>query len=175
MGMARSQQLNGSSSSQVVSELDLRIKALYVLGFELAYNPAATSFEGDGLVFQSRLRMAAQVYFLPLDMFSMYLTAGIGSDHMKDLVNLTGDNTSYHGGLGAEVYVGENMAIGAEYLMLIPGVRSVQKTIVSSALQSVVNTPGSPSAPQLDMESLTASDFINPGNFQATLSFRYYF
>ena len=147
-----------------------------ILAVALSYNPGALPVDEEALSFSSRLRLAGKLHFLPLDAVSMYLTAGLGAQDFDGLVDFTGDNTSYHGGLGAEIYIGQHVTCTAEYATVVPGVRSIQDTVVTQALESA-SVDGS-SAINIDdfaVDDLDPATFIDPANFQVTAGLRYYF
>jgi opacity protein-like surface antigen len=173
-GVTRSHQLDNSDANQFVSELQVRGRFWQVLGLELAYNPAAHAGVTGDLVFSSQFRIAGQIFFLPLDFMSMYVSVGVGSNNFGELFSIAADSNSYHGGLGAEFYVWDNLAVGAEWLMVVPGVRSIQRTVVSHALAEAFPGADQPTS-NIDVQSLDAWDFVHPRNFQLTFGARYYF
>ena len=172
-GVSHTRQINDQAESDLVSELELTMKLFRFIGMELAYNPAAPNNQQNELVFHSRLRLAGQLHLIPLNVFSMYVSAGLGAEDFTGFSSFTEDTNAYHGGLGAEVFIGEHVAIGAEYLMVVPGIRSIQHNVVSNALEATLGDGDSPSMTQT--ADLNAGDFISPSNFQATLGLRYYF
>lgn len=173
-GLTNSTQLNSDAGQRFVSEIQLRGRFVQVLGLELTYNPAATGASNSALVFDSQFRLAGQIFFLPLDFMSAYLSFGVGANNMGELFSIAGDGNSYHAGVGTEFYVWDNLAVGAEWLMIVPGVRSIQKTVVTHALTAAF--PGDDAAePAVDVNNLSPWDFVNPKNFQLTVGVRYYF
>lgn len=173
LGVSHTRQIDAQAESDIVSELEVTMKLFRFLGMELAYNPAAPNNKQNELVFHSRLRLAGQLHLIPLDVFSMYLSAGLGAEDFTGFSSFTEDTNAYHGGVGAEVFIGEHVAIGAEYLMVVPGIRSIQHNVVSNALEATLGDGDSPSLTQTS--DLNAGDFVSPSNFQATLGLRYYF
>ncbi|GMV40478.1 MAG: hypothetical protein AMXMBFR64_21940 [Myxococcales bacterium] len=175
LGVSHGTQLDASSDSRFVSELLVHVRLVRVLGLQFNFNAAAESADADTLVFHSRLRLAAQIFVVPLDEVGIYLTGGLGADNFKDLASLTAESNSYQAGLGAEVYIDEHFTIAAEYLMVIPGLRSIQQTVLSHALKEGALTEEGAGETIGTPTSYEASDFISPGNFQATVGLRYYF
>lgn len=175
LGVSHGTQLDSSSDDRFVSELLVHVRLVRVLGLQFNFNAAAESADGDSLVFHSRLRLAAQIFVVPLDEVGIYLTGGLGADNFKDLASLTAESNSYQAGLGAEVYIDEHFTIAAEYLMVIPGLRSIQQTVLSHALKEGALTEEGAGETIGTPTSYEASDFISPGNFQATVGLRYYF
>ncbi len=172
-GVTHTQQLTEEAQANLVSELELTMKLFRFLGFEMSYNPAAPGTHENQLAFHSRLRLAGQIHFIPLDVFSMYLSAGVGAEDFSGFSSLTADTNAYQGGLGAEVFIGDHVAIGAEYLMVVPGIRSIQHNVVSNALEATLSDDGTASVSQ--GADMNAGDFVSPSNFQATMGVRYYF
>jgi hypothetical protein len=175
VGMSHGTQLDSSSDDRFVSELSVHAKVLKVIGLQFAYNPAATDAEDQRLVFHSRLRMAAQIFVVPLDSVGIYLAGGLGADSFTDLASITAKSNSYQAGLGAEVYIDEHFTIAGEYLMVVPGVRSIQQTVLAYALKKGALEGEGETYQGPSIDGLSAGDFVSPGNFQATLGVRYYF
>lgn len=173
LGVSHTQQLNEAAQADLVSELEVTMKLFRILALELAYNPAAPENAQNELVFHSRVRLAGQIHFIPLDVFSMYLSAGLGAQGFEGFASVTEDTNSYQGGVGAEVFIGEHMAIGAEYLMVVPGIRSIQHNIVSNALEATLG--GGTEGEVSQVGGMSPTDFISPSNFQTTVGLRYYF
>jgi hypothetical protein len=176
LGVQRTTQFDSVPTSEFVSELEVQLKIFRVLALALSYNPGAAPVEEETLSFSSRLRLTGKLHFLPLEALSMYLTAGLGAQDFDGLVDFAGDNTSYHGGLGAEIFIGNHVAFTAEYAMVVPGVRSIQDTVVTQALDAA-SVDGS-SAINIDdfaVDDLDPTSFIDPANFQVTAGLRYYF
>ncbi len=173
LGVSHTKQVETAAKSDLVSELEFTMRVLRVLAVEFAYNPTAPENLDNELVFHSRVRLAGHLHFIPLDVFSMYMSAGLGSENFDGFSSLTADTNSYQGGLGAEVYIGDHVAIGAEYLMVVPGIRSIQHNVVANALESSLG--GLDNGEVSTTEQVQASQFISPSNFQATVGVRYYF
>lgn len=176
LGLTHGTQLDASTDDRFVSELLVHVRLVRVLGLQFNFNAAAEETESERLVFHSRLRLAAQIFIVPLDEVGIYLTGGLGADNFEDLASLTAESNSYQAGLGAEVYIDGHFTIAAEYLMVVPGLRSIQQTVLSYALkEGALSQDGAVESEVGAGTSFQASDFISPGNFQATLGLRYYF
>ena len=173
MGITHTQQADETAESNLVSELELTMKLFRFIGFEMSYNPAAPTNAENELVFHSRLRLAGQLHLLPLDDFSMYVSAGLGAEDFTGFSSLTEDGNAYQGGLGAEVFIGDHFAVGAEYLMVVPGIRSIQHQVVANALEASLGEGGASAA--AGAADVSATDYVSPSNFQATVGVRYYF
>ncbi len=150
---------------QAAGELRARLRLLRVFGFEMAWSPLAGADEG-ALLQRPRVRMAAQLWVVPLARFGAYLTAGLGARRPGDLFSIAGLSTSYQAGAGAEVYLGDHWAVGAEYLLLVPGVRSIQRHAVERELARQSGAR---------VDSLSTRDVFNARNFQVTVGVRFYF
>lgn len=176
LGVSHGTQLDSSSDDRFVSELLVHVRLVRVLGLQFNFNAAAEEAESEVLVFHSRLRLAAQIFVVPLDEVGIYLTGGLGADNFEDLASITAESNSYQAGLGAEVYIDEHFTIAAEYLMVVPGLRSIQQTVLSYALKKgALSEDGAVPVGAGASPGFEASDFVSPGNFQATVGVRYYF
>ncbi len=176
LGVQHTTQLESAPQSEFVSELELQLKLFRILAVAISYNPGAAPADAEMLAFSSRLRLTGKIHFLPLDAISMYLSAGLGAQNFDGLVDFTGDDTSYHGGLGAEIYIGRHVALTAEYAMVVPGVRSIQDTVVTQALDAAsVDGSGAINIDDFSVDDLDPATFIDPANFQVTAGLRYYF
>lgn len=168
---------SGDTVSAFSNEISIRLKFLYALGLDLAYAPADQRTSVDGLVFGAPLRLSGLLYIVPTDWFSLYAKGGIEGD--SPVAWFTGDDPSnaYHVGGGVEVPVHENWVVGMEFLVLIPGVSSVEDhfgrsvsdlDILRSGLTAGTGVPASASIPEV-------SDYISASNFRLTASVRYFF
>ena len=175
LGMSHATQIDASSEDRFVSELSVHAKLLRIVGLQFAYNFAAEDIEAERLVFHSRLRLAAQIFFIPLDEVGVYMTGGLGAESFTDLASITAGSNSYQAGLGAEVYIDDHFTLAAEYMMVIPGVRSIQETVLSYALKQGALTDSGTEIAGPTMGSLSAGDFVSPANFLTTVGVRYYF
>ncbi len=169
VGLSHVLPVTGGSTNVVISEMNVRLKMLRVLGFDLNYNMAGETELGHGEVYSSNLRASALLYVVPTSVLSIYLSAGAGASNFNSLTSDSATDKSYHGGAGMEIYVGKHLALSTEFLMLIP---QVDKIVVSQKPLRV-DEMGS-----LDTGSMTGpnvADYINPKNFQLTFGLKYFF
>ena len=177
-GFTRAKDLTADSSQNGVgAEISMRLKLFRVLGAEVAMTPLGSrNDDGSDLVFDSKFRLSGLLYLVPLDVLGVYAKAGIGGQSFTDLVKLTDESNSYHAGGGLDVYVGDHVAIGAEFLVLLPGVDSVSKALIRKALTAEQSGPSNAGAPVNDpLAGVSMSDFVNARNFRASMNVRYYF
>jgi hypothetical protein len=177
VGVNRSTPLFGLPEATFTTELSVKFKLLHVFGFEFSYAPTDSVAEGSQLVFDATFRMSGLLYIVPTYPVSFYLKGGIGAGEFTDLFAYDSPTTSYHGGAGFDIHVHENVVIGAEFLLLAPGIASVRDTIASYANEELAryqarirNEPVADSGPELAVK-----DFISVDNFRASVSARYYF
>lgn len=173
-GVGSYHQIDNSQQTEFISEFNVRGRFGRIVGLEMAYNPAGHGVNSSQLVFHSSFRLAGQIFFVPLEEVGVYLTMGVGANNFGELFSIASSSNSYHGGLGVEVYVWDNLAVGAEWLMLVPGIRSIQKTVVTHALNAAIGDEQS-QAQAVNVESLSPWDFVHPRNFQIAIGARYYF
>ena len=155
-------------------DLNLRVKAAYVLGFEFGYSPTDQRFEHEGLVYGGDLKLSGLLYFVPTRYVSAYAKGGIEATSFGDLFNYNGRTASYHVGGGIDVEIDDNWVIGLEYLMLIPGINSVEKAVEDFVNDELVRIQNSQSVTDIPVLP-TAGDFISGDNFRFAVSARYYF
>lgn len=169
VGLSHVLPVTGGSTNVVVSEMNLRLKLLRVLGFDLNYNMTGEQELGHGEVYSSNLRASALLYVVPTSVLSLYLSAGAGASSFNSLTSDSATDKSYHGGAGMEIYVGKHLALSTEFIMLVPQV----DRIVVSQQPLRVDEMGS-----LDTGSISGpnlSDYISPKNFQVTMGLKYFF
>jgi len=175
MGMTQQTQYGGSAQSKFTTDLTLRTRLLYVLGFEFAYSPTDRGVDTDQLVFTGQYRASALLYVVPTSPVAFYLKGGVGAEDIRDLVKVDGDTNSYHAGAGLDVHLGDNFVLGAEFLLLLPGISSVKNTLKNYA-ESELNryrfedneNAGTPKTPGI-------KDFISASNFRVGITAHYYF
>lgn len=137
-------------------ELELRVRVLRALAFEIGVRPLDELPDEGSLVYSSRFRWSGILYLLPLDAFGLYAKAGLGGASLEDMVTFSSASNSYHFGGGVEVYLTDHLAVGSEVLFLLPGARSVVDKMMRD--QTI---------PEL-------GDLVNPRNFRVALGARYY-
>ncbi len=178
MGVSHVTPLSGGTTSSFSNDFSIRMKALYVLGLEFGLSPTDSTPTGD-LVFQNSLRLSGLIYILPTPHVSAYFKGGIEGDDLGAIFSTNDPSNAYHLGGGIDIELGHNVVLGLEFLVLIPGKNSVEKSVESYvngeadrvaalAAQGIVPTDVGADAPEV-------SDFISASNFRFTLGARYYF
>ncbi len=139
--------------------LSLRLQILRYVALELGYAPKQ-GWDGDTqLVFASAYRVSAMLYPVHAERFGIYLKAGYGGSHLKDLITLTSPTNTYHFGGGFEVYLRDKFAVGAEFTTIVPGVGSIKSTMLRN----------------IDKPDFKLGDFIRIENFRVGITGQYYF
>lgn len=174
VGVSRTGDLRADAHESVSPSVDLRLRLFRVMGLDIGYSPLTSNDPSSTLVYQGPLSLSAVLYLVPLSSFGLYAKAGVSGADPKDLFTLTADANAYHGGGGLEVYLGEHFAVGAEFLVLLPGLRSVEKALVADALRRSALRETSGAAAAAD-KPLEVGDFVHGGNFKTSLSLRYFF
>ena len=166
----------GSGMQSSAPSLNVRLKLLRVFGAELSYAPSAGSSQDGDLVGDSTVQASGLLFLLPTEYVGVYGKAGIGSQSFAEMGNPGSASTSYHAGGGFDVHLGDNLAIGAEMLVLIPGAASIDAALSKHGLRSTNENLGTgvQSTDRSPVE-LQMSDLITTDNYQASLSLRYYF
>lgn len=99
-----------------------RLRVLRGLGLEAAYNPMVLS--QDGPMYDSAFKVFALIHIIPTDPVGAYLKLGTGSSSPDGLFRDT-PTATYHVGLGANVYLDDNFALGVEGVMSLPSARDI--------------------------------------------------
>jgi hypothetical protein len=160
------------AQSSATPDLELRLRLFRVMAFDFAYSPLDQQQANTQLTFASQFRASAVLYLVPLEVIGVYAKAGLGGQTLGDLTTVTSATNSYHGGGGLEVYLTDHVALGAEFLVLVPGVTSIQKTVANDLVrrQALVAAGGSDVDPQLGV-----GDFVSAQNFRTSVNVRYFF
>lgn len=179
LGVTNTQGIDGQTSTSFSNELSLRVKALYVLGFEFAYSPTDHS-ENNGLVFTNDLRMSGLLYFVPTPYVSAYAKAGIEADNFGGLFSISDPSNAYHAGGGLDIEITKNISLGLEFLWLIPGKSSVEDQVETFlndeyARYQAALSRGETAPTDLGAAAPEVSDFLSASNFRLTVGARYYF
>ena len=180
VGVNRSTPLGGTAETTFTTELSLKIKALYVFGFEFSYAPTDKVDEASPLVFDSTYRLSGLLYLVPTSPVSFYLKGGLGGGTLEDVFAIDKATTNYHAGAGFDIEAGDNLVIGLEYLLLIPGVAGVRDTLSTYANEEIKRYQSRDENKAEPVSTASAgtpaiSDFISPENFRVTVSARWYF
>ena len=177
VGMNNTTPLGAAAEAAFTTELNIKVKMLHFLGIEFAYSPTDSVESDAGLVFDSTFRISGLLYIVPTYPVNFYLKGGIGAGDISDLFAVDNATNSYHAGAGLDWHIGEHFVVGAEFLLLIPGVSSIKNTIESYANEEIKRFQARDrSAPyEAADESLDVSDFISADNFRVALNARYFF
>lgn len=169
IGITHVMPITGGENNALVSEINVRLRALTILGLDFNYNLAGEKTLGKGEVYNSNYRLSALLYVIPTKVFSVYLLAGAGGSSLDNFNLDVANDKSYHGGAGLELYVGKHFALSTEFLMLIPAFSRV----AISQQPLMLDEYG-----RVNMDSASGpnfGDYINAENFQVTFGLKYYF
>jgi hypothetical protein len=175
LGLGRYLQSAEDPEYAFIAEISIRLRLLRVLGVSFSYNAA----NGDGagpLSFESAFRLTALLYLLPTRWVSVYVIGGLGAMDIRDVIDFSGSTTSYHLGVGLEVYIRNHFAIFADYLWIVPGYASMQATIQGRLEDTANEALTAGVAPTLDevLPALNWWDFLDAGNLQVSIGVRFY-
>ena len=180
LGANSTTQLNGQTTTSFSNELSLKVKGLYVLGFEFAYSPTdRTGSSASELIFTNDLRLSGLLYFLPTPYVQAYAKAGIEADNFGGLFSINDPSNAYHVGGGIDVNITENIVIGIEWLVLIPGKRSVETQVNDYIDEETRRAEQLARAGQIPTDigadAPGVGDFLSASNFRLNIGARYYF
>ena len=169
--------LNSEPVTAFSNEIGIKTRFLHVLAVEFAYSPTDRVDTEQQLVFDSTYRFSGLLYLVPTYPVGLYLKGGLGAGEISELFDPEAETTSYHAGAGLDFHIGDHFVVGAEFLLLLPGVQSIRNTMSQYANEELsryqnrsVETPYE--GPQND---LSVDDFISANNFRVALNARYFF
>ncbi len=169
VGMTHVNYIGGGVANDFVSELNLRVKMLKVLGVDFNYNYLGENQGTNGEVFASRIRASAIIYPVPTKYISWYILGGLGASNFSDMFSKEVTKKSFHAGTGLEIFAGNHFTVVAEFLMLIPDVSRI--AISKQPLE--IGTDGQ--LPISDISRPGISEYISPKNFQINVGLKYFF
>ncbi|MGM0576271.1 MAG: hypothetical protein ACQEXJ_11125 [Myxococcota bacterium] len=182
LGVHRTAQPNAAPDSQIVSNMNLRLKMLWFLGVDLTWSYMPAQQPDDELQFGAELRATGLVYPIPTDVVGVYLGAGIGAGNFGDLVSVTAPSNSYHVGGGLEVHVTDHITLDGSFFMIIPGYASIERDVTRRALSTYENARDEIRTQQdlervhdLAGDAVEVRDYISPKNFEVLLRGMFYF
>ncbi len=118
-----------------VNQANVRLKFLWVLGFDYAYDLGRDSALVEPTPgephFQAKMRATALVYPYAGESVALYLGAGIGGASMGDLFTLRSPTNSYHFGTGFEFHLADHVSVDLSFMLVAPGARSVEDSAVA--------------------------------------------
>ena len=124
----------GGSASAFVNQASVRLKLFYFLGLDYQYDlthDITLSRPSEGLQMRAKMRLSALIYPYSGDTIAFYIGAGIGGTKLAELAQLDGAGTSYQGGIGFEIHIASHLSIDLSYMMVAPGVKSIERTTVA--------------------------------------------
>ena len=156
----------GDAATAFVNQANIRLKMLYFLGldyaYDLAHDPKLTT-PTEKLQFQAKMRLTAMIYPYSGDHVAFYLGGGIGGTSLDELKQVTGPGNSYHAGLGFEFHLASHLSIDMSFMVLAPGVQSVKRTAVAEVAAAYAEG-GADAVARLEEPGL--SDFLSIKNHE---------
>jgi hypothetical protein len=177
MGVSNTVQLDSAPQTSFTSELNLGVKLFHVLGVEMSFSPTDRVDMDQALVLDATFRLSALIYIVPTYPMNLYLKGGLGAGAIGDLFDIDGSTTSYHAGAGLAWHVDDHLVLGAEFLLLLPGVNSIRGTIETFANDQLRRYQARARGETVEEPEQTVDlgDFLRVDNFRVALNARYYF
>jgi len=116
-----------------------RLKMLRFLGVEAVGQLDEDPNTQDQRILSPRFQLGLMLNLVPTDVFNFFVVAGTGAHNPADLFDLDGPTTSFQGGPGFEVFVGEHMALGADVRFRMPGPRFVKEEVLRTLSSAPVD------------------------------------
>lgn len=161
----------GDAQTAFVNQANVRLKLLYFLGidyaYDLAHDPKLTKPSED-LQFQAKMRLTALLYPYSGEHVAFYLGAGVGATKMSELMGIGGDGNSYHAGLGFEFHLASHLSIDMSFMIVAPGVKSVERAAVAEVAAAYAEG-GADAVKQLQQPGI--DEFISLKNHEFLIRF----
>ncbi|MFO0751321.1 MAG: outer membrane beta-barrel protein [Myxococcota bacterium] len=161
----------GDASTAFVNQANIRLKLLYFLGLDYAYDlshDAKLSKPSEALQFQAKMRLTALLYPYSGEHVAFYLGAGIGGTRMSEMMGIGGEGNSYHAGLGFEFHIASHLSIDMSFMVVAPGVKSVERAAVAE-IAAAYAEGGADAVQQLQQPGI--SDFLSLKNHEFLIRF----
>ncbi|MEZ0313970.1 MAG: outer membrane beta-barrel protein [Myxococcota bacterium] len=157
LGMRQNSGDADGNTRSVASTFGIQLKFLRFLGVELGYSPFGSGADAP-VRFDNPWNASALLYIVPTSPVGAYLKGGVGNSSFARIFDVDGQEATYHGGAGLEVYVTDHLVLGGEFLFLTPGARTI--------IDGLSGTNDSPRAPDY---------YVAPSNFRASFRVSYFF
>lgn len=172
LGVHQSASPNNAGDDMMLADLNVRLRFLWILGFDLRFNlqnEEAVVLD-DAAQYAARYRSTLMLHVIPTSVASLWVGGGLGATEGKDLFNPRGDGSSYHAGLGLEIPVAGKLVLDASFMLLIPGEKSLERDLdrrVDLEL-AAYRASGSNRLPNVP-SSLPTSDYVSLSNYELML------
>lgn len=110
---------------RVAPELGLRIDVLWIFAVEATWKPVDLRTSATSV--DARFRASALLYMVSTDPLDLYLKVGVGAMDASHLIDLHAEDGSVHAGLGLEIQVSRQVALGLELLLISDGLTRVEQ------------------------------------------------
>lgn len=148
------------TATSVGQGFSARLRLLYVLGAEFAYDLTGSRNASEINVPVPTFKLSGLVYLIPQRQFSLFLLGGLGATSAGDLFSTSGATSSYHGGIGFEVGITRNWIFAADFRVNLPAYSQAIERGKRDAFEKG------------DMPSI--SNYYNLDSWQLNVGVRYY-
>ncbi len=109
-----------------------RLKVLRYVGLEAAAQLDQDPKTQRDRLLSPRIQLGVMANVPTVEHLNLFLVGGIAAHDAGDLVDPEGNTTSFHVGSGAELFVGEHLALGADLRFRIPGSAAAEQAAEDS-------------------------------------------
>ena len=159
----------GEAATAFVNQANVRLKIGHVLGLDLSYDlgrDEALTTPSAGLQYAAKLRSSVFLYPYSGDRLACYVGGGVGATSLAELVSFDGAGLSYHAGVGFEVHLASHVSIDLSFMLLVPGVDSIERTAVAK-LEAAYARGGADAVRRVDTPNV--GDVISVQNHEIML------
>ncbi len=135
IGIHKTEHGGMQSETAFVNQANLRIKALYFLGVDFAYdmtrNADLVDVDPAELRLQAKMRLTGMLYPYQGDAAGFYLGGGVGASRFGEVFAVDKPGNSYHFGAGLEFHLNDHITIDTSFFLVMPGASSIRTSRVA--------------------------------------------
>ena len=156
-----------NASTNFVNQANVRFKFLWIFGLDYAVDltrsPDLVEPPAGELHYRAKMRATALLYPYSGERVAFYLGAGVGGGKLADLMKFDSASSSYHAGVGFEFHLASHISIDTSFMLVAPGVRSIQNAAVAK-VEAALATGGPEAVARLEKPGF--DDFVSLKNHE---------
>lgn len=156
-----------NAATNFVNQANVRFKFLWIFGvdyaLDLTRSPDLVEPPQGELNYRAKMRATAMLYPYSGERVAFYLGAGVGGAKLGDLMKPDSPSSSYHAGVGFEFHLASHISIDTSFMLLAPGVRSIQDAAVAK-VEAALATGGPEAVMRLEKPGF--DDFVSLKNHE---------
>lgn len=135
VGIHKTEHTGNQSETAFVNQANVRVKALYFLGLDFAYdmsrNADLVDIDPGELRMQAKMRLTGLLYPYSGEAAGFYLGGGVGGSRLGEVFSIDAPGNSYHFGAGLEFHLNDHVTIDTSFFLVMPGISSITTSRVA--------------------------------------------